>query len=302
MKRAVSISLGATARNKTVTVALLGAEIVLERLGTDGDQARAAQLYAELDGQVAAFGVGGIDLGLQVADRFYPLYAAQRLVRAVRHTPVVDGGGLKNTLEWQAAPFLAQQLGAALGAQGTKRVFITSGVDRWGMAEAFVRAGYECVFGDLMFALGLPWPLRSLTALKRLAAVLMPIVGRLPFEWVYPTGEKQSTSVPKFTEWYHWADVIAGDGHYINRHLPPTLPGKIICTNTTTPADVQRYRAAGVKHLVTTTPVFEGRTFGTNLLEAGLVAASGKNRPLTFAELEALIAQLNLTPTLQTLT
>ena len=50
---------------------------------------------------------------------------------------------------------------------------------------------YECVFGDLMFGLGLPFAVRSEKSLKRLAAILMPVVSRLPFEWVYPTGEKQ---------------------------------------------------------------------------------------------------------------
>jgi hypothetical protein len=129
----------------------------------------------------------------------------------------------------------------------------------------------------------------------------MPIAGRLPFEWLYPTGEKQEKNTPKFGQWYAWATVIAGDCHYIKRFMPARLNGKTICTNTTTPDDVEIFRRAGVRHLVTTTPVMEGRSFGTNMIEAALIAVSGKGRVLTTAELTELIDRLGFEPQLQTL-
>ena len=69
MKQAVSISLGSVTRDKKVTITLLGEEITVERIGTDGNVEKAIQLYNELDGKVDAFGVGGIDLGMTVAGR-----------------------------------------------------------------------------------------------------------------------------------------------------------------------------------------------------------------------------------------
>ncbi len=95
--------------------------------------------------------------------------------------------------------------------------------------------------------------------------------------------------------------MIAGDCHYIKRHMPDRLDGKVICTNTTTPDDVKAFRAAGVSYLLTTTPVLEGRSFGTNMMEAALVAAAGKGRALTSEELTSIIAELKLVPQLQTL-
>jgi hypothetical protein len=178
---------------------------------------------------------------------------------------------------------------------------MTGGADRWGMSRSFIDAGYETVFCDLMFGLGLPIPLRSAAAVKRLAALVMPIAGRLPFDWVYPTGEKQEKNTPKYGDWYAWGTVIAGDCHYIKRYMPARLDGKTICTNTTTTADVETFRAAGIKHLVTTTPVMDGRSFGTNMLEAALIAVSGKGRVLTNPELEAMIDKLGFEPNLQTL-
>jgi hypothetical protein len=169
------------------------------------------------------------------------------------------------------------------------------------MTRSFVDAGYECLFGDLMFGLGLPFAVRSLPGLKRLAAILMPVAGRLPFDWVYPTGEKQEERKPKWGKYYQWGTVIAGDCLYIKRHMPDHLDGKVIATNTTTAADVEAFRKAGVKYLVTSTPVLEGRSFGTNMMEAALVAISGKGRALTRAELSQLLDQLGFKPELQEL-
>jgi hypothetical protein len=222
------------------------------------------------------------------------------MVRYVKKTPLVDGGGLKNTLENRAPAFLDQKIGSYINSLGRK-VFVTLGTDRWGMARAFPEAGYETVYGDLMFALGIPIALHKLSHLKTFARLLFPIASRLPFEWIYPTGEKQEQRTPKWGRYYAWATVIAGDCHYIKRFMPDDLTGKVVVTNTTTTDDIETFRKAGVKYLVTTTPVLEGRSFGTNMMEAALVAVSGKGRPLTWPELTEMIDNLGLEPQLQEL-
>ena len=298
MKRAVSISIGSSKRNKAVELELLGEKVLIERIGTDGSMEKAAQMYRELDGKVDAFGVGGTDLGLTVDDHWYPLHSVKPMVRFVRQTPLVDGSGLKNTLETRVVPFMEQKLA---GYIKDKTVLMTTGVDRWGMSLSFDRAGYQMVLGDLMFALGIGIPVRSLAGLKRVAALMIPIAGRLPFEWMYPTGEKQEKRIPKWEKYYYWASVIAGDCHYIKRHMPDHLEGKVVVTNTTTPEDVELFRQVGIRYLVTTTPVLQGRSFGTNMMEAALVAVSGKGRKLTDAEYEQLLDQLGFEPQVQDL-
>jgi hypothetical protein len=298
MKHAVSISIGSSTRNKSIEVELLGEKVCIERIGTDGSMEKAAQLYKEMDGKVDAFGVGGTDLGLTVGNKWYPLHSVQPLVRYVKKTPVVDGGGLRHTLEIEIAQFLDAKIGSYIKE---KKVLITAGVDRWDMSISFTDAGYRCVFGDLMFALGIPIALHSVSTIKILAAILIPIVGRLPFAWVYPTGEKQEICAPKWGKYYQWATVVAGDCLYIKRHMPERLDGKIIATNTTTPEDVELFRQAGVKYLVTSTPVLEDRSFGTNMMEAAFIALAGKGRKLTHEELRQILDQLRLHPQLREL-
>ncbi len=295
MKRAVSISLGSSRRDKSVQFELMGETVAVERIGTDGDIERAAELFGALDGRVNAFGVGGADLGLQIDHRWYPLHSVQPMIRHIKETPVVDGSGLKNTLEARVALELDRTLPEPVSP---RRALITSGADRWGMASSFAEAGYECVFGDLMFALGLPIPLRSRRSIRRLAALVVPFVSRLPFTWLYPTGAAQDQRAPKWTRYYRWANVIAGDCHYVKRHMPDSLPGKIVVTNTTTPDDVELFRSAGVAYLLTTTPIIDGRSFGTNMMEAALVALAGKGRPLNRDELQDMIDRAGLRPRL----
>ena len=293
MKHAVSVSLGSSTRDKRADIELFGESVLIERIGTDGDVTRAAALYRSLDGKVDAFGMGGIDLSAGTPERDYPIHAARKLIRDVKHTPVVDGRGLKFTLERQCVAYMEAHLGADLQP---KRALVNVAADRYGMALSLGEARYDCVYGDLLFALGIPLPLRSLEQIHLMLRLLGPIAGRLPIAMLYPVGEKQHETVPRFTRWYRWATLIAGDCSYTKRHMPADLEGKTILTNTTTEADVASFTRAGVRYLVTTTPRFNGRSFGTNMMEAALVAVAGKGRALTREELAGMIAQLSMHP------
>ena len=66
--------------------------------------------------------------------------------------------------------------------------------------------------------------------------------------------------------------MIAGDFLQIRKYLPPDLTGKIIVTNTTTARNVEELKSRGLHILVTTTPRLEGRSFGTNVMEATMLA------------------------------
>lgn len=272
MKRVVSVSLGSSRRDHRVEVELMGERFEISRRGTDGDFERAVQLLKELDGKVDAIGLGGIDVYLYAGKTRYVIQDGKKLMDAVRKTPVVDGSGLKNTLERETVYYLREH--TDLLSPGT-RVLMVSAVDRFGMAEAFAGVGCEVTFGDLIFAAGIPYPIHTVSELEELAAKLLPEMTRLPFHMLYPTGKKQETQdeekIKKFGHYYQEAQVIAGDYHLVRRYMP-RLNGQTIITNTTTADDVTFLREKGAGCLVTTTPEFEGRSFGTNVMEAVLVA------------------------------
>ena len=83
--------------------------------------------------------------------------------------------------------------------------------------------------------------------------------------------------------------------------MPDNMSGKVIVTNTTTPSDVELFRKTGVKYLATATPVLEGRSFGTNMMEVALIAISGKGRVLTHDELTELLDKFDFESQIQEL-
>ena len=293
MKRAVSISLGSSTRDKRVEVDFNGQRVQVERIGTDGDIARAKALYRELDGHVDAFGVGGVDLYLRLDQREYPLHAALKLVSDVRRTPIVDGRGLKHTLERRVFELAASQLSARPHFQ---QAFVPVAIDRLGLAQAAAEVSDQIVLGDLMVALGIPIPVRGIPAFKRVARIMLPFVSHFPMSMLY-YGSDGAEQEPKYTRFFEGSDLLAGDFLFMRKYMPAKLSGKTVITNTTTAANLELLRARGVSTVITTTPRYDGRSFGTNLMEAALTAYAGKGRPLSDAELNAVIDELNLRPT-----
>lgn len=277
MKKVVSVSLGSARRDHEVTVELLGQTFVIARRGTDGDFDRACQMLRELDGQVDAIGLGGIDVYLRAGEDCYTVQDGLRLMQQVRQTPVVDGSGLKNTLERQVVYYLREK--TSLLPPGS-RVLMVSAVDRFGMAEAFSQLSCDVTYGDLIFTAGIPYPIKTMDELREIARKTLPEMCKLPFHMLYPTGKKQEVQdevkISKFGHYYHQAQVIAGDFHLVRRYMPHDLQGPTVITNTTTREDVEFFRRCGVGTLVTTTPEFQGRSFGTNVLEAVLVVLLNK--------------------------
>lgn len=292
-KHVVSVSIGSSKRNSRAEIHLesLGETFVLERIGTDGSWEKAIELVRELDGKVDAFGLGGADLYVHAGKRRYTFRDAKRMANAARKTPMLDGSGLKHTLERNAVRLLEPEIDWK-----SKKVLIPSAVDRFGLAEALDEAGARVLYGDLIFGLGLPIPLYRLSLLQKIAYILLPIITQLPFQWLYPTGEKQEKQVKDWRQrYFEWADVIAGDWHFMRRFMPESMQGKVILTNTTTPDDLEFMRTRGVAKLITTTPRLAGRSFGTNVMEAFIVAIAGKY-PLSEADYLVYIQKLNLGP------
>ncbi len=261
-------------------------------------------MYKELDGKVDAIGAGGVEFFLQVEDKRYYFRDVKRFRSAVKISKFGDGNGVKGILEKRAFDALEKHLNQKEGRtlRGLPAMH-TSVVDRYSMGKAMVEAGLDTIFGDMMFALGLPFPIRTLRQARILAAFLLPAIVQMPFSWLYPLGSEQDKPPqPKWTKYYERAQVIAGDFLQIRQYMPDDLSGKIIVTNTTTPKNVEELRKRNLHILVTVTPRLDGRSFGTNVMEATLLALMDKPQSETTpADFLDLINRIPLEPNIETL-
>jgi len=295
----LGLSLGSSQRDHEACVQMLGRTLRVVRLGTDGDFGRMLRLYSAYDGRVDAFGLGGGEFYIQSMRRRWHFRQGRLIRGAARHTPIGDGNGVKHILERQAV----EQLGRhGLKLRGL-RALCVSAVDRLGMARALVEQGCDVVFGDLIFSLGLPLPLRSLKAVDRAARLVAPVATQLPYSLFYPEGERQvGEPRARWSRYLEDATLLAGDFNWMRQHLPRELGGKTIVTNTTTAADVELLRERGLDLLVTSTPRFAGRSFGTNVVEAMLLAVLGKPPgAASHQDMRALIERVPLRPNVERL-
>ena len=278
MKKILSISVGSSSRDHTTRHAFLGQDCELSRQGTDGDFDKAVQRYADMDGKVDAFGVGGLEFYLRVDNQRYYFRDVSRIRRAVKISKIGDGNGVKGMLE-RARLRRARETSQRQENKTLKDMpaLLTTAVDRYGMGEAMVDSGLDLTFGDLMFALGLPIAVKKLSTVRVLGSLLLPIITQMPFAWFYALGAEQDKQPqPKWDKYYKQSTVLAGDFIQIRQYMPGDLTGKIIVTNTTTAENVEELKKRNLHILVTVTPRLEGRSFGTNVMEATLLALMDK--------------------------
>ncbi|MBA7539083.1 hypothetical protein ES705_31361 [subsurface metagenome] len=276
MKKVLGVSLGSSTRDHKVEIEVLGEKVEIERRGTDGDVKKMMQIFQENDGKVDVFSLGGTDLYLYSGPqgKRYTIRESEKIISVIKRTPIVDGTGIKYVLEKSVVKYIDAQTDIVFKG---KKALVTITVDRFGMAEGLIEAGCEMTFGDLIFCLNVPIPLHSFKSIEIFARLLLPILVYVPIKYLYPTGEKQEKSNLKYVKYFQDADIIAGDYLGISQYMPEDMGGKIIITNTVTSSNVENLKKRGVNYLITTTPEFEGRSFGTNVFQATLVAISGKS-------------------------
>ena len=294
MKKVLSVSLGSSTRDHSVEAEFLGERFTLSRLGTDGDFKRYLQMYRQFDGKVDAFGVGGAEFYLWVNNRRYYFREIKQVRKAIKLSKVGDGNGIKH----QLAPLAMQALREHGVELRGKKALKTTAVDRYGLAKALVDAGCEVTFGDFMFALDIPIAMHTLRTVHLLAVVLLPVMTLLPFRWLYPVGKEQEREpAKKYSRYYEAADIIAGDFLQVWSNLPDDLTGKIIVTNTTTARNVEALQKRNLHLLVTSTPRLQGRSFGTNVIEA--MCRCLVNKPddqITWGDLKDIIDRIPIRP------
>lgn len=277
---------------------VLGEDFRVSRVGCNGDRELMKRRLIEADENpdVRAIGIGGADIFLNAAGKRYYFREIKDMVKVVHATPVVDGSGLKGAVEANTVSYMTDVLGIEVAG---KKTLVTSAIDRWGISMAFLDAGADVSFGDLLYALDIPIIIHSKKALERAIKVLLPVASQMPFSWIYPSESDASTvskRSKKTDELYYESDIIVGDFKFVIKYMPDDVGDKIIVTNTTTLDDLALLQSRGIKTIITTTPRLEGRTFGTNVMEALLVALTDSSQALESAQYLDLLDRADFLP------
>jgi len=269
--KVVGVSLGSAQRDFEAEVCLGGATFSVKRTGLDGQIEAAVDMIKELDGKVAAIGLGGVNLDYRIAERRYPIREGKEMARAAKATPVVDGAFVKE--DWEPALLRSIVDRGELELRG-KRVLMTSVLDRYPLAVCLQDMGAEVSAGDALLALKLPLIFPSLRSFSAASYLAMPILSRLPLKYLYPLGKKQEVKRRGWDGLLRGIDMIAGDFHLINRFLPQDLSGKTFITSTLTGQDWAELERRGACRVIPLGIRLGDRALGANLLDAVITAAA----------------------------
>jgi hypothetical protein len=289
--RIVGLSLGSSKRNHSYRLRLGDQDVEIVRMGVDGDIKKIRTLISEVDGKVDCIGFGGMNLKVCIGHREYFFREPKALFECARQTPIVDGSGIKKRLE----PMLVDELEETIGSWKNKRVVVTCAVDRFFMAKRLQEKGANVLFGDLAFEFGIPIFLKRLSIFENAARVFLPLVCQMPQSILNPVHPDTLYQPPRIFQELANAEFIVGDFHSMRPHLPQDLSDKTILTNTMTSEDVKSLFQRGAKRVIATTPNWNGRNFGTNVVEAVAQAvARQKIEAISDSDWNLLRQKLNL--------
>ncbi len=272
MKTVISISLGASSQDFEFTTQFLGEKLKLRRLGTDGSTAKALKLLKTWETRADAIGLGvqkdSHSLG---APRFIERDAL-RLRRAVSRVPVTTGERLGDILlEW-AVRHSQSELGRCFD---NARVLFFSGMAQHKLAQTMAEYSANLLFADPLLQLGVPKLLTSLAALQLYSSGAHALSG-----WAPP----RVLPAPLLKQWAEFvlkkamvkATVIVAPAHELDGFGLEELAGKTVITSALNDDRLAQLKDKGVHLVVDGSPVIEGHVLGPEMLDAMILAATGK--------------------------
>jgi len=273
MKNVVSISLGSSSQDFEFTTRFLGKQLSVRRIGTDGKKAKAERLLKQWEKQADVIGIGLARDNYSVGPRRFVDKEAAQMKSLVTRVPVTTGSRLGEIfLEW-AVRHTQIRLGHYFD---NALVLFFSGLSSYKLATTMAEYTDNLQFADPLLQLGVPKLLTSLDALSLYAS------GAHYFaEWEPP----QLIPEDLMRQWTRFvlrremakATVIVAPVHELDEFGPEELAGKTIITSGMNGERTTAFADKGVMMVVDGAPVMAGHVLGPNLLDAMIVAATGKD-------------------------
>ncbi len=286
---------------KTETVHFLGHTIQIIHRTCQGNPEQAQAIIAQYEGQVAAIGLEGLPLNLQLGSLRRPHTLGTKLAQLTTTTPIVDGCGIRAGLErW--AVILADR--AEPGIFSQKRVLMVPGLNHSGVAQALEKRGCTLRYADPFVYFNLPhFPgIGARQTLEQAAALTLDQLKESDFARLYPQPNHHHNE--HSADLFAWADVIVGDIQTIRAFAPAQLKGKTVVVEAAAPDDLADLRQRGAGILVTLMPALDEADnlgqWSAAALEALLVALRpNPTSPLTEDTYLDLMADLEWSPAIR---
>ena len=273
MKNVVSISLGSSSQDFEFTTRFLGRQLSVKRFGTDGNKAKAERLLKQWEKQADVIGIGLARDSYSVGPRRFVDKEAAHMKSLVTRVPVTTGARLGEIfLEWAVRH---TQIGLGHYFDNALVLFL-SGLSSYKLATTMAEYTDNLQFADPLLQLGVPKLLTSLDALSLYASGAH-----------YVSDWKPPRVIPEdlMRQWTRFvlrramakATVIVAPVHELDEFGPEELAGKTVITSSINGERTAQFADKGVMMVVDGAPSMFGHVLGPNLLDAMIVAATGKN-------------------------
>ncbi len=273
MKHVIGISLGASRQDFSFTTTFLGEAMQVRRLGTDGSMARAGKLARQWDKRADAIGLGVVKDSYKVGATPIVEKDSATLKALVTRVPASTGAHLSDIFQEWAVRHAQQQLGSYFN---NARVLFFSGMSNYKLAMALAEYSDNLQFADALQQLGVPKMLTSLDGLQRYASGAHYVSS-----WTPPA----LLAAGPMREWTRFvlrkamqkATVVVAPVHELDDFGIEDLAGKTLVTSTVSEERLAVFRDKGVHMVIDGTPTVDGHVLGPGLLDAMILAATGKS-------------------------
>ena len=272
MKHVVSISLGTSSQDFEFTTEFLGEKLHVRRIGTNGNTAEAVKLIKQWDKKAAAIGIGVLKDHYKVGSRRFIEKDSARLKAVATRVPVTTGGRLSDIFQGWAVRHTQTQLGSYFN---NARTLFFSGLTDYKLALALSEYTSNLQFADPVLQMGVPKLLNSLDALH-----LYSNGAHYVKDWTLPS----AIATGPVKEWTRFvlrkalqkATVVVAPVHELDDLGLEELAGKTLITATVNDERMAQLRDKGVSMVIDGSPTMNGHVLGANLLDAMILAATGK--------------------------
>ena len=271
-KTVVGISLGADDQDFAFEARLLRQPLDVRRLGTNGSTAKALKLLRHWGQTADAIGIGVVKDSYTVGSTRFVEKDSVRLKNAVTRVPVTTGGRLSDILQEWALRHVQGKLG---GYFNNARVLFFSGRTNYKLAQAMSEYTGNLEFADALLQLGVPKMLSSLDTLE-----LYTSGAHYVLDWT-PDALMASAPVKEWTTFVlrralRDATVVVAPVHELDGFGAEELAGKTIITSTVNDRRIAQFKDKGVHMVIDGSPMLFGHVLGPSLLDAMILAATGK--------------------------